>query len=921
MKRKTIVTKKRRWAARTACGLLVCATMLALPSCEDEVLTGQPSWLGNSIYERLEEEGNYSTVLRLIDDLGQREVLAHTGSKTLFAADDDAYKKWFAGNSWGVSSYEQLTTAQKKLLLNNSMINNAYLIELMSNVSGTPPMEGMAMRRETATSIYDSVYVMPIDKMPKTSAWDGLRAKGKPVPIFKDATTAPMIHFLPAYMTFNNITSEDLSILTNGQATSINEAWVNGKKVVSRDITCKNGYVQKVDGVIESSPNMAEILRQHPIMSRWSELVDRFSAPYPSDALRTEYNRIYNNEDSVFVMRYFSRRSYNPNTKTVGANNTLPDMITPVTELLSFDPGWNHYMYSNTMGYDLHYDAAAMLVPTNKALEDWWNDQGRDLKDEYEEWDSIPNKILSKLINVNMLPTFSESVPSKFGHVLNDAKEPLGITKEDVDSCFMGCNGVVYLTNKVFTPAEYASVTYPALAHESTMSVIYWVIEQQNFLPYLLSMDSQYALLLPTNEAMTWYIDPSSYWLTTNQTDTLGNTTRVEWPRNLYFYKDLTKREESEQVQAWRYLSTIDENGNIERGILGQTTNVDREIVDKFLTDLMDQLIIVIPDKSKTLEDYVRDGYSLFKTKGGTLLRVTMGDNGNLAFEGAWQMEHNNHKIETTEVFQKTNGRSYVIDSQVPLGSRKSLYQTLAEHEEYSGFLSLMQSSYCDLFTQTLNSTYKPSGTNNYNMRLFDNYNYTVFVPTNDSIAKLQEQGIFPSADELLDTKGFEKLDTICQEMGWYPPGGGTAREKKEIKDKVKACITEIITNFVRYHVMDHSVAIGMAPEVNSTTSYESMKRNPETGRFYKLEVEFGNQGITIKDVVNEKTGLKKKVINNPGLYNNICREYWFEELDNNRGTRLFMGSDAVVHLIDAPLYYENPRPWKEVVAEYLQNN
>ena len=917
MKRKTIATKKRRWAARTACGLLACATMLALPSCEDDVLTGQPSWLGNSIYEELEKEGNYKTVLRLIDDLGQREVLGHTGSKTLFAADDDAYKKWFAGNSWGVSSYEQLTEAQKKLLLNNSMINNAYLIELMSNVSGTPPMEGMAMRRETATSIYDSVYVMPVDKMPATAPWDALRAKGKAVPIFKDATTAPMIHFLPAYMTFNHITSEDLSILTNGQATSANEAWVNGKKVITRDITCKNGYVQKVDGVIESSPNMAEIMRQHPVMSRWSELVDRFSAPYYYDAGTREYNRIYNNQDSVYVMRYFSRRSYNPNSRTVGANNTLPDMLTPVTELLSFDPGWNHYMYSNTMGYDLHYDAAAMLVPTNKALEEWWEDQGRDLHDEYKEWDSIPNKILSKLINVNMLPTFSESVPSKFSHVLNDAKEPLGITKEDVDSCFMGCNGVIYLTNKVFTPAEYASVTYPALAHESTMSVIYWVIEQQNFLPYLLSMDSQYALLLPTNDAMTWYIDPSSYWLTTNVTDTLGNTTRMEWPRNLTFYKDMTKKDESEQVQAWRYIATVDENGNIERGSRAQSTNVDREIVDKFLTDLMDRLIIVIPDKSKTLEDYVREGYTLFKTKGGSLLRVTMGDNGNLAFEGGWQMEHNNHKIESTEVFQKTNGRSYVIDSQVPLSSRKSLYQMLGEHEEYSGFLSLLQSSYCDLFTQTLNSTYKPSGTNNYNMRLFDNYNYTVFVPTNDSIAKLQEQGIFPTADELLDTKGFEKLDSICQAEGWFPPSA-TAREQKEVKDKVKACISEIITDFIRYHVMDHSVAIGMAPEVNNTKSFESMKRNPETGRFYKLEVEFDTQGITIKDVLNQKT---KHVVKDPGVYNNICREYWFQELSNDRGNRLFMGSDAVVHLIDAPLYYEKPRPWREVVKEYLQNN
>ena len=202
-------------------------------------------------------------------------------------------------------------------------------------------------------------------------------------------------------------------------------------------------------------------------------------------------------------------------------------------------------------------------------------------------------------------------------------------------------------------------------------------------------------------------------------------------------------------------------------------------------------------------------------------------------------------------------------------------------------------------------------------MRLFDNYNYTVFVPTNDSIAKLQEQGIFPTADELLDTKGFEKLDSICQAEGWFPPSA-TAREQKEVKDKVKACISEIITDFIRYHVMDHSVAIGMAPEVNNTKSFESMKRNPETGRFYKLEVEFDTQGITIKDVLNQKT---KHVVKDPGVYNNICREYWFQELSNDRGNRLFMGSDAVVHLIDAPLYYEKPRPWREVVKEYLQNN
>ena len=152
----------------------------SLQSCKDDgiLLTGQPEWLGNSIYERLSEEGDYTTVLRLADDLGLKEVLSHTGSKTLFATNDSAFNVWFRQNDWGVNSYDQLTTAQKKLLLNNSMVNNAYLIELLSNTSGNPPEEGMCMRRETSTSIYDSVEIVKPAQMPNTAL--GSRYKEKP---------------------------------------------------------------------------------------------------------------------------------------------------------------------------------------------------------------------------------------------------------------------------------------------------------------------------------------------------------------------------------------------------------------------------------------------------------------------------------------------------------------------------------------------------------------------------------------------------------------------------------------------------------------------------------------------------------------------------------------------------------------------
>ena len=45
--------------ALLTCGLLM--SVWSLHSCKEDdlILTGQPGWLGNSIYERLQDEGNY----------------------------------------------------------------------------------------------------------------------------------------------------------------------------------------------------------------------------------------------------------------------------------------------------------------------------------------------------------------------------------------------------------------------------------------------------------------------------------------------------------------------------------------------------------------------------------------------------------------------------------------------------------------------------------------------------------------------------------------------------------------------------------------------------------------------------------------------------------------------------------------------
>ena len=169
-----------------AIGLML-GTATLFQSCEDDLLTGQPSWLGNSIYDELDSDGNYKTVLRLIDDLGFHDKMSRTGSVTIFVADDAAFDQWFQTNKLGVRSYEQLSTAQKKQLLNKSMINNAYLIELMSNVSADPPEAGKAMRRPNSSSVFDSIYVMRHEDMNgDMPAWAWYKQNKKDIILFKD---------------------------------------------------------------------------------------------------------------------------------------------------------------------------------------------------------------------------------------------------------------------------------------------------------------------------------------------------------------------------------------------------------------------------------------------------------------------------------------------------------------------------------------------------------------------------------------------------------------------------------------------------------------------------------------------------------------------------------------------------------------
>ena len=835
----------RLWLLTAAAALITGAGVLS--SCSKYDLDERtPEGWGASIYSWLAEQGNYQNTVRLIDDLGYREVLGKTGSKTLFVADDAAFERFYRNNLWGVRSYEGLSASQKKLLLFGSMIDNSMQLNSLSSVEGTPPREGECMRRFASSTSFDSVRIIKPSEMPDNPYWRRYREGGAPMVCMTDNSTVPLVHFIEKQLVNKRITNADYDFIYNGTTQrQSGEASVNGVRVEEPNIKCSNGFIHKMEEVVTPLPNMAELLSQKKNTRLYNRLLERFCAPYPdrTQELTRQYNFLYDAHiDTVFQKRFFSEKSQG------GEPLTATPYGGPVNGTLKFDPEWNAY-YSGLNDQDgnivLQRDMAVMMVPSDEALTEYWETgAGRVLKDYYGTWEAVPDEVISKLINNNMLGSFVSSVPSKFDGILNDANDPMGVETSAIDSVWLGCNGAVYLTNRVYSPTAYVSVSFPALINE-TMRIMYWGIEQLQYNVYLNSLNSYYSFFIPTNNALLSYLDPCSY----------GKSSR----QLLRFHYDASKVNKEERVWAsvWNY----DEETGVVGDSIGKIT--DPSIMRNRLKDILDTHIVI---------GDIEDGKEYYRTKGGTEIRIQNAkDPEQMTVQGSYQTNEST-PLHINFIYDQTdggNGKSYVLDNSPILGTSKTVRDILASNDQYSKFLELMDGS--GLFERIHSSRYACGGDN---MSVFNTYHYTIYVPTNESIEALQKSGKLSS---------WERVDELEN------AGNLTGKSRDSLQ----------IMNFLRYHIQDNALFIGAKEEVGD---FETAVIDSSTGRFYRLHAELGSDGISLID----HAGNHRKVLTaDPQLFNRVAREYQYNSRDAASASMIETSSSAVVHLIDAPLMLE----------------
>ena len=878
---------------------------------------GDPEWLGSSVYEFLKKgtpNHTYTNFVAIIDSLGEQETLAHTGSKTLFVADDAAFERFFNGgnNIWGVESVDQMSKAQMKTILFGSMLDNAMLLDMLSSTGVETNQEGTCLRRWSSLQVIDSIPLSPNQEVAANHAnwptyniyWDVLRGKERTekLRLAMDGTKPMMVHFLSDYLRKNNIKAEDIEFLFAKKGETVKtfeygDAFIYGNKIVSSDVTnelnlddtltvtCKNGYVYRMDELLLPPSNMADELRKHADTRIFSHLLDRFCVPVYDSELSKEYNTYHKTNDSVFTLKYFSD-SYtsHPMLETANCNPSAE-------ERLNIDPGQNNLGASSSMASDM----AAMFVPNDESLYAYFaSDEGDgnfllkrfassvDVPKEYSEigiakllsaLDSIPQKNIAPFLNNLMKSSFSKSVLSKFDKITDDANELMNIKAHHVDECVIANNGVIYILNSVFGPGAYEAVSAPTLVNDN-MGVMRNVISQLRYDYYLLAMDANYSLIVPDDNHFV-YCDP----LTVTR-DEKGELTANASPQAYSFHYNTNKPKANGALKFWadvyKYDPTTFEIKDTlteqEFPVTGaQFGGADGFAANRF-TDLMEYLIIVHDD-----EVGLRPDVKYYQTKGYATIKIDASNPDDIKMYGGEQLE-NGTTIAVADKTMHENGVTYCtvpgqdgipgyINSAVPTPPTRSVYENLmlqadSEYEKFYEFFNLcypggdyasntatglLMNVFSIKNAKALNDSalrYSIFYTNTEETKaytkntipFFNIYHYTVYAPSNESIKELRGRGL-PTWEQVKAVADAGK------------------------KAKAASMLNSII-NFAKYHFQDNSIYVDNSPitsidpstgETVHSKTFTTAVLDENTNRFFELKVERDGNTFTIQDDISEQ--------------------------------------------------------------------
>lgn len=417
-------------------------------------------------------------------------------------------------------------------------------------------------------------------------------------------------------------------------------------------------------------------------------------------------------------------------------------------------------------------------------------------------------------------------------------------------------------------------------------------IYNTNSYAYLSHPAFKVSAIAPTDNALMSFLDPVSY----------GGEKLKVWELHLD-----TSKPSSRQIYADVYdYYTSDADGNLIKDESVAPTQVTGGADNAIIKNRLEFMF-----KNSVIPGVCRPGKKYYATMGNNFVRIEQSGNSYVAYGS---MQDNIGKPVTLTVKETENGTVMYADKSL-LTSNRSVAYTLSIHPEFSEFLKVLEA--CGALSPTNEADGWQAGDQNYgnmlnikfagnvgaeDMRtgrkvtyLLGDGNYTIYAPTNEAMQMAYQAGL-PTLAMLEAAEMEDEQNDI-----WWPGPESKA-----------ATIREVLLNFVKYHIQDHSVFVDEGFESGKYTTAKFKILENTTGDNigyyrvappYKLTVKVNPSAMQITDAM----GNTRNVITSGNLYNIMANEYWYQSnnrVANPNTVQLNNAPFAVIHAIDGPLFY-----------------
>lgn len=446
---------------------LVLLLLLSNYACQDkmDIYYQEPDWLKGSIYEVLQERGDYSVFLKGIERAGFKSIVNGKSILTVMAPADSAFYAYLEEHYEG-KSIDELPLPELKKLIGFHILYYAFDKEKLINFR---PNEGDGASKEEKLKNAGLYYKH------RTKSQDGLSLEtdtaGAEVSVYH------MERFLPVF-SYRMFQTKQIDAKYNYEYFFPNTIWsdnsgftVSNAAVTDYSVLADNGYVYLVDKVLKPLETIYTELASNDEYSDFLELYDKYEYYQLDQNLTLEYG---NGTD--LYQHYHS--------------SPLPNIACewPVTDYKQVS--------------DLSFASYSVFAPNNTAFRsffrEYWEVGGYDSLNEVSR-ESIEYLLYNSVYSASVV--FPEEITK--GLIENSYGT---IIKFDVDQIPQAnrkicVNGSFYGCSELTPPAMFGSVTGPAFQYKK-YSYFLKMLNTADLVLTLCSDATSYFMLYPSNELM-----------------------------------------------------------------------------------------------------------------------------------------------------------------------------------------------------------------------------------------------------------------------------------------------------------------------------------------------------------------------------------------------------------------------------------